>query len=176
MWLLARPLRAVPPLVITLLGVLLAGDAVLLVRRHPWAAAAAVILAALCDALDGAVAVLADRASMLGARADAVADRLADMAFAAVLWRCGVPWPVALACAVAALGVDLLRRLRRIADRITAGERPTWTICAVLACGAAAVTTATWPVLACAAVWLAAGAVALGQLAAPSKPARSASS
>jgi CDP-diacylglycerol--glycerol-3-phosphate 3-phosphatidyltransferase len=163
-WLLARPLRAVPPIALTALGVLLAADAVLLAGPVPAAAAGAVVLSVLCDALDGAVAVLASRASRFGARADAVADRLCDAAFAAVLWRCGVPWPVALACGVAACAVDVLRRVRRVPSRITAGERPTWTICTVLACGSAAVTSQAWPVLVCAAVWLAAGVIALGQL------------
>lgn len=166
-WVLARPLRAVPPVALTALGVLLAADAVLLAGPAPWAAAAAVVLAALCDALDGAVAVIASRISQFGARADAVADRLSDAAFAAVLWRCGVPWPVALACGAAAWGVDVLRRVRRVRSRITAGERPSWTICAALACGSAAVTPAQWPVLACAAVWLALGAFASGQLLRP---------
>jgi CDP-diacylglycerol--glycerol-3-phosphate 3-phosphatidyltransferase len=164
MWLLARPLRGVPPTVFTALGVLLAGDAVLLAHRHPWPAAVSVVLAALCDGLDGAVAVVADRATPAGARADAVADRLTDAAFAAVLWRCGVPWAVALACGGVAVGVDVLRRLRRVPDRITVGERPTWTICAALGCGAAALSAASWPVLVCAAVWLGAGAVALVQV------------
>jgi CDP-diacylglycerol--glycerol-3-phosphate 3-phosphatidyltransferase len=163
-WLLARPLRAVPPIALTALGVLLAADAVLLAGPLPAAAAGAVVLSVLCDALDGAVAMLASRVSRFGARADAVADRLCDAAFAAVLWRCGVPWPVALACAAAAWGVDILRRVRRVPSRITAGERPTWTICTVLACGSAALTSQAWPVLVCAAVWLAAGVIALGQL------------
>jgi hypothetical protein len=64
-----------------------------------------------------------------------------------------------------AVGVDLGRRLRRVPSRITAGERPTWAVCAVLACGSAAVTSAQWPVLACAAVWSAAGLAALVQVA-----------
>ncbi len=91
MWWLARPLRRVPPTAITVVGVVLAADAVLLGRSWPAAAAVAVLAAVLCDGLDGAVAVVADRATSAGARADAVADRLADVAFAAVLWRCGVP-------------------------------------------------------------------------------------
>jgi CDP-diacylglycerol--glycerol-3-phosphate 3-phosphatidyltransferase len=117
--------------------------------------------------LDGAVAVTAQRATRFGAAADAIADRVADVAFAAVLWRCGVSWPVALAAAAVAVGIDLLRRLRRVPDRITVGERPTWTVCAVLAAGSSAVTDAQWPVLACAAVWLAAGGVGLAQIGRP---------
>ncbi len=164
MWALARPLRAVPPTAVTTLGVLLALDAVLLARGHPWAAAVAVLLAALCDGLDGAIAVVADRASRGGAVADAVADRLADVAFAAVLWRCGGPWWLAGACGAGAVGVDVLRRLRRVPARITVAERPTWTVCAILAAGSSAVTAAPWPVLVCAVVWLAAALIGLVQI------------
>jgi phosphatidylglycerophosphate synthase len=164
MWWLARPLTGVPPTAITALGVVLAADAVLLARAHPWAAAAAVLVAVLCDGLDGAVAVVADRASRFGARSDAVADRIGDLAFAAVLWRCGVPLAFAAACGAFSVGIDGLRRLRRVPARITVGERPTWAICAILACGASAVTSALWPVVVCAAVWVAAGVVGLLQV------------
>jgi hypothetical protein len=75
-----------------------------------------------------------------------------------------VPGGVAIACAAVALAIDTLRRLRRVPERITVAERPTWTVCTVLACSSAAVTSAQWPVLVCAAVWLAAGAVGLAQL------------
>jgi phosphatidylglycerophosphate synthase len=175
MWWLARPLRRVPPTVITALGLLLAGGAVVLAGSRPAVAAGVVVLAAVCDGLDGAVAVLTDRATAFGARADAIADRLTDVAFAAVLWRCGAPWELAVGCGVLAVAVDVLRRLRRTPSRITAGERPTWTVCAALAGGSAAVTSADWPVLVCGSVWVAAGVVALGQIARPfqlGRPAR----
>jgi CDP-diacylglycerol--glycerol-3-phosphate 3-phosphatidyltransferase len=167
LWWLGRPLRLVPPLVITGAGVVLAMSAVVAADAAPGAAAALVVVAALCDGLDGAVAVVADRATVHGARADAVADRLADACFAAVLWRCGVPWGLAVGCGALALGVDGLRRLRRTPARITVGERPTWTICAALAAASAALTPARWPVLVCAAVWAAAGLVATCQIARP---------
>ena len=161
MWWVARPLRRVPPTWITAVGVLLSFDAVLLAGSVPAAAAGVVVGAALCDGLDGAVAV--------------VADRIADVAFAAVLWRCGAPWGLAVACGALAVGVDLFRRIRRTPERITVGERPTWTVCAALAACSAAVTAADWPVLVCAAVWAGAGLVALAQIARPfqvSRPAR----
>lgn len=164
LWRVARPLSVVPPLAITVLGVLLAGDAVLLARSEPAAATAAVLLAVLCDGLDGAVAVLADRATPLGARADALADRLSDIAFVMVLWRCGAPWPVAVACAVLAVAIDILRRVRRVPAKITVAERPTWTICAMAACVSSAATSAGWPVLVCTAVWLAFGVVGMTQI------------
>jgi CDP-diacylglycerol--glycerol-3-phosphate 3-phosphatidyltransferase len=166
MWRVARPLVRwrVPPTYITLLGILLALDAVLLAGSLPWAAAIAVVAAVVCDGVDGAVAVLADRASRSGAAADAIADRVADVAFAAVLWRCGVPWWLAVVAGLLAVSVDGARRLRAVPARVTVAERPTWTICAVLASGSAAVTSAQWPVLVCAAVWVTAGAVGLGQV------------
>lgn len=164
MWLLARPVRLVPPTLITALGALLALDAVLFAGSLPWAAFGAVLAAALCDGLDGAVAVVADRASRAGAVADAVADRSSDVAFAAVLWRCGAPWELALACGAAAVGVDGLRRVLRRPARITVAERPTFTICAALAAAAAALSAASWPVVVCAVVWLVACGIALLQL------------
>jgi CDP-diacylglycerol--glycerol-3-phosphate 3-phosphatidyltransferase len=164
-WRIARPLSAVPPTLITVAGVLLAVDAVLLATSAPWGAALAVAAAALCDALDGAVAVVADRATRAGAVADAVADRVCDVAFAAVLWRCGAPWGLALVCGALAVGVDALRRLRQVPARITVAERPTFTICAVLAAGSAAVTDVRWPVLVSAGVWALAGVVGLVQVA-----------
>jgi phosphatidylglycerophosphate synthase len=169
MWWLARPLTRVPPTAFTVLGAVLALDAVLLAAAHPWAAAIAVVAAVACDGLDGAVAVLADRATRGGALADALADRLADLAFAAVLWRCGVPWWAALVCGALAVAVDGVRRLRAVQARITVAERATWTVCTVLACGSATVTPARWPVLVCAGVWAAAGVIGLGQVLAPQR-------
>ena len=166
LWTLAGPAArlGVAPTAVTVLGVLLAGAAVLTTAAVPVAALLLVVAAAVCDGLDGAVAVLAERATPAGARADAVADRLVDALFAAVLWRCGVPAWLAVIAAVTAVGVDLLRRARHVPTVITVGERPTWTVCAALACLCAALSDARWPVLICAAVWLAAGAVAAGQL------------
>jgi CDP-diacylglycerol--glycerol-3-phosphate 3-phosphatidyltransferase len=172
MWWLARPLRRVPPTAITVVGVGLAAAAVGLAADAPGAAVVLVFAAGLCDSLDGAVAVLGGTASHSGAIADAVADRVTDVAFAAVLWRCGAPWPLALACAASAVGVDCLRRVRHVPWRITVGERPTWTIDAALACLVHAVADARWPVVVCAAVWLAAGGTALAQLLTTTRPER----
>jgi hypothetical protein len=70
-------------------------------------------------------------------------------------------------CGLLALAVDGLRRVRRVPDRITVGERPTWTVCAALAAVSAASTSADWPVAICAGVWAAAGVIALVQIARP---------
>lgn len=168
MWTLARPLSraGVPPTAITVAGVVLAIDAVLLAAPLPLVASALVFASALCDGLDGAVAVVAGRATRAGALADALADRIADCAFALVIWRCGAPlWLAALAG-----GISLVHEAVRalvggvLRTTVTMGERPTRVACAGIAGIAAAVSEAGWPATACAAVWSGAGLIALGQL------------
>ena len=169
LWWLARPLArwGVPPTLLTVFGVVLASDALFLASATPLAAAACVVLAVVCDGLDGAVAIVGAGGSRGGALADAIADRIADAVFALVIWRVGAPLWLAVCAAALAVGVDGLRRLRGGAVRalITVGERPTWMICATLACLSAAVSKATWPPTICAAVACAAGVIALGQVA-----------
>ncbi len=166
-WALAGPLRAVPPMAITVLGAVLAVDALLLAATQPWTALVLVLLATACDALDGAVALLSGRATRAGALADRIADRVADTAFALVIWRCGAPFPLAVAAAVLSLGSELLRELRGgpLRVRITVAERPTRVICTVLACAGAGVSSASWPASVCAVVWVVLAAVGLAQLA-----------
>jgi CDP-diacylglycerol--glycerol-3-phosphate 3-phosphatidyltransferase len=162
MWALARPFAAarVPPTAITVAGAGLAVAAPVVAGRLPSVALALVLGAALCDGLDGAVAVVGGRASRSGAVADAIADRVADTAFALVLWRFGAPLWLALLAA----GLSLTQELGRRRVVITVAERPTRVICTALACAAAAVSGATWPATVCAAVWVGATVVALGQL------------
>lgn len=166
MWRLAGPLARwrVPATAITALGVLLALDAVVLAPTLPWAAVLAVLAAGVCDGLDGAVAVLVDRTTRYGAAADAIADRISDAAFAAVLWRCGAPWPLALLAGALAWAVDLLRRWRRVPARLTVAERPSWAVCTVLAGVSATLSDARWPVVVCAAVWIVLGVVGVAQV------------
>jgi phosphatidylglycerophosphate synthase len=164
LWTVARPLVAlrVPPTAVTTLGIGLAVAGPFLAGRWPLAALALVLAAALADGLDGAVAVVGGRATLLGAVLDHVADRVADTAFALVLWRCGAPLWLALVAA----GLSLVQELSRRRVVITVAERPTRVICTVLACAAAAVSDAEWPATVCAAVWVGVTVVALAQLAA----------
>lgn len=166
MWAGGRVLAraGVPPTAVTVAGVVTAAGAVALAADRPVAAGLAVVGAAVCDGLDGATAVVAQRQSRSGRVADAIADRLCDGAFAAVLSRRGVPAPVAAAAVASAWGVDTLRRVRRVPDRVTVAERPTFTICAALACVSAPVTRGTWPARLSAGVWIGAGAVGIVQL------------
>ena len=149
---------------LTVAGALLAVDAALFAARWPWVALALIVASVLCDALDGAVASLSGAASASGAAADRVADRISDLAFALVLWRCGAPLWLAVAAGLLMLAVEVVRG-RVDATAITVAERPTRTICAVLACASAGVSVAAWPATACAAVWVAAHLLALAQLA-----------
>ena len=162
MWTLARPLAEarVPPAAITAAGVLLAVDAPLLAARLPLVALVLVLAAALCDGLDGAVALLQGRTTRAGAVADTIADRIADTAFALVIWQAGAPLWLALVAAALSVGLELARRR----PLITVAERPTRVICTALACVSAAISDAAWPPTVCAAVWVAATLVAFVQI------------
>lgn len=161
-WTLARPLAAsrARPGAITVVGVVLAVGAPLFAARLPLAALVLVLAAALCDGLDGAVALLQGRTTRAGARADAAADRIADTAFALVIWQAGAPLWLAVLAATLSAGLELARR----GPAITVAERPTRVICTALACISAAISDATWPPTVCAAVWVASTVVAFGQL------------
>jgi CDP-diacylglycerol--glycerol-3-phosphate 3-phosphatidyltransferase len=165
-WSVARPLRAVPPSAVTVVGALLAIDALLLAADQPWVALVLVLVATWCDALDGAIAILAHRASAAGAMADKIADRIADSAFALTIWRCGAPLWLAVVAGASSLVLEAVRELlggaRR--TRITVAERPTRVICTVLACGAAGVSSAIWPPTVCAAVWACLGVIGIAQV------------
>ncbi|WP_375487532.1 CDP-alcohol phosphatidyltransferase family protein [uncultured Jatrophihabitans sp.] len=166
MWAGGRVLAraGVPPTAVTCAGVALAGSSVALARTRPVLAGVAVVGAAVCDGLDGATAVVGDRATRSGRIADAVADRVCDGAFAAVLWRRGAPAWAAASAAGSAWGVDTLRRVRHVPSRITVAERPTFTVCAMLACESVVLTRRGWPARLSAAVWIGAGAVGVVQL------------
>ena len=166
MWTGGRVLSiaGIPPTAVTGAGVALAFTSVALADARPVPAGIGVVGAAVCDGLDGATAVVSGRATRSGALADAVADRICDGAFAAVLWRRGAPAWSAVAAAGAAWGVDTLRRVRRVPDRVTVAERPTFTICAAMACASSALVRQRWPAQLSVSVWLAACVVGVAQL------------
>lgn len=124
----ARPLaaRRVPPdlvtalAVVTGLGVLLAARADLLV-----VAAVLLVLSALLDGLDGAVAVLSSRVSPHGRALDQVADRVVEVLWLGAAVAVGCPvWLAVLAGAVIA-GLEGWRVALGRLVRVTAAERPT---------------------------------------------------
>lgn len=145
---LARPLAraGVGPMLLTGWGVVAGAFAVGLADlggRWALAAALVVVVSGVLDGLDGAVAVLTDRATRLGFVLDSVADRLVDGLYLVALWRLGAP---AGACVAAGAAVGLLEytRARAVAAGmreigvVTVGERPTRVIvtaATLLCCG-----------------------------------------
>jgi CDP-diacylglycerol--glycerol-3-phosphate 3-phosphatidyltransferase len=168
-WRMAQPLAdiRVHPLALTCAGLVLAVDAPFFVRRLPWVALVFILLSVLADGLDGAVAIMRDRASRFGAVADKVADRIADVAFVVVIWRCGAPAVLTLITGAAVVLVEVVREVRggRLLAALTVAERPSRATCAVLACLCLAVSPASWPATVCAAVLLSLSLIGLGQLA-----------
>jgi len=129
--------------------------------------AALVLLAALADGLDGAVAVLTGRASRLGYVYDSVADRLGEAAWLAALWIAGAP-PWLVVAAGAASWLQEYARARATAAGmseigvVTVAERPTRALLALF--GLLLATFAPVVATVFAAVWLAMTVVALAQL------------
>jgi CDP-diacylglycerol--glycerol-3-phosphate 3-phosphatidyltransferase len=132
-WLLVVHVLAVPlarwqvaPTAVTVVGVGVAGLALV---SGPLVAAVLVVLAALCDGLDGAIALRRGVAGRPHATSiDHTADRLTDVVFAGALWHAGASWLVAAAAAVTTLGYEAVRTRMRSSGRdvaaVTVGERP----------------------------------------------------
>jgi CDP-diacylglycerol--glycerol-3-phosphate 3-phosphatidyltransferase len=132
---LARPLArlGVPPDVVTLLGLAVSGAVVWLgALGDRWVLLAAFVVGAsgVLDSLDGAIAVLADRATAWGAVLDSVVDRCSDVLYLVALWLVGAP---AWACVAAGVVVLVQEYARARATAVgmddvgvvTVGERPT---------------------------------------------------
>ncbi len=106
------------------------------------AGAALVLLSALADSVDGAVAVITGRASKLGFVYDSLADRLSELAWLAGLKVIGVPGWLVVVCGAVAWLHEYLRARAAAAGMseiglITAAERPTRVVFAVLGFGLA---------------------------------------
>ncbi len=168
---LAAPLAAarVPPDLVTALGLLAAGGATLAAsgtgERRGVVVAGLVVLSALMDGLDGAVAVRTGRVTDRGARLDAAADRAGEACFGGALWLLGAPWWLAAAGVAAGWAVEFVRHRARRGGRpdvmvVTVGERPTRVAVTAMFALATAVLTATdgW---AAPETWATAGAGAL---------------
>ncbi|WET76784.1 CDP-alcohol phosphatidyltransferase family protein [Amycolatopsis sp. QT-25] len=167
MQVLARPVLGVPPDVLTGVGVLCAAAAVPTASAGGWWLWLALVLlvaTGVFDGLDGAVALLTGKARPAGAVLDAVADRITELCFTAVLFVLGAPstW-----CAGLAISFLLHEYLRvraqaagmRGAGAITVAERPTRLIVAAVAVTGSALAPAGapwsgWPwAPTCAVVW-----------------------
>jgi phosphatidylglycerophosphate synthase len=162
--------RRVAPSAVTTAGLVLCWcvpPVVSLGRAGAALGAVLVLLAALADGLDGAVAVVSGRASRLGYVYDSVADRLGEVAWLLAFWLAGAPgWLVVTAGAVSSL--QEYARARATAAGmseigvVTVAERPTRVLIAVFGLLAAAVVPVAGTVAA--AVWLGLAVVGLVQL------------
>jgi phosphatidylglycerophosphate synthase len=133
--------------------------------------AALVLLAALADTLDGAVAVLSGRATRLGYVLDSVSDRIGEAAWLAAFWVGGGQAWVVVAAGAASWLHEYARARATAAGMneigaVTVGERPTRVLIAVFGLLTAGVSGHAALVLTVAAsVWLALAVIGLGQLA-----------
>lgn len=132
---LARPLArlGVHPDVVTLASAWLAGVVVVLAELEGrwWIAAGLlIVLSGLVDNLDGAVAVLEDRATRRGYVLDSVVDRVCDALFLLAVVLAGCPGWLAVTCGFAVFLLEYLRARAGNAgggevELITVAERPT---------------------------------------------------
>jgi phosphatidylglycerophosphate synthase len=129
------------PGMVTMAGVVLsAAVPVAAIYRGPWlfAAAALVLLAALADSADGAVAVMTNRTSRLGAFDDSVADRITEAAWLLALWLVGAQGLLVAASGALAWLHEYIRARSIVAGMtgigmVTTAERPTRVIVAFVA-------------------------------------------
>jgi CDP-diacylglycerol--glycerol-3-phosphate 3-phosphatidyltransferase len=143
----------VTPTGVTLIGLLLSAGvpvSAATLGAGAFAAAGLVLVSAVADSLDGAVAVLGGRGSRLGQVYDAVADRLSEACWLTALWLLGAPgWLVAFGGAVCWLHEYVRARAgvagMREVGAVTVAERPTRVIVVViglLICGAVGLVSA----------------------------------
>jgi CDP-diacylglycerol--glycerol-3-phosphate 3-phosphatidyltransferase len=168
----------VRPGTVTLLGLLLSlAVPVAAVWRGAYffAAAGLVLLAALADSTDGAVAVMSARASRLGAFDDGLADRVGEAAWLTALFLVGGHGAVVVACGAVSWLHEYVRASAGRAGMadigvVTVNERPTRVIAVIAALTLGGLTWMANPrlvpgvVTVVLAVWLLLGVLALIRL------------
>ncbi len=166
------------PATVTVIGLLLSLAVPVLVNQGYWwalAAAGVVVLSALADSVDGAVAVTTGRTSRLGFVYDSIADRISELAWLAGLKLLGVPGWLVVVCAAIAWLHEYLRARAVAAGMsdvgvVTAAERPTRVVFAVLGLGLGGIAgLITKPLAAgtatgATAIWVLFGLIGLAQL------------
>ena len=135
MYLLARPFAVarVPPDVLTLGGLLISALLVpVAAQGGRWLLLAAVVTAVsgVADNIDGAVAVLTDRATRFGYVLDSLVDRVSDALYLVALWLAGAPATLCVAGGALMVLQEYLRARAGNAGMgeigvVTVWERPT---------------------------------------------------
>lgn len=173
---LAR-VRAQPSLVTTIGVVLCLAVPLVAARRGAWPllAAVLVVLGAMADSVDGAIAIITNRVTRLGYVYDSVADRIGEACWLLALWLLGARgWLVATCGALAWLHEYLRARAAAVGMAelgvLTMAERPTRATLVVIGLalgGVSGILTGALPagtVTVVAAVWALLGLVGLAQL------------
>jgi CDP-diacylglycerol--glycerol-3-phosphate 3-phosphatidyltransferase len=131
------------PTAVTALGLLLSAAVPLIVLpRGPWLflAAVLVLLSALADSADGAVAIVTGRTSRIGSFYDALADRVSEACWLLALWLVGAHGLAVVACGGLAWLHEYARARASLSGlpglgAVTVAERPTRVIAVILALG-----------------------------------------
>jgi phosphatidylglycerophosphate synthase len=129
-----------PPGAVTVAGVvasLLVPVAVLVDGTGLFVAAGLVLVAAIADSADGAVAVISSRTSPLGSFYDSVADRVGEASWLLGLWLAGVPGVLVTGCGALAWLHEYARARAAVSGmtgigEVTVAERPTRVILVIL--------------------------------------------
>jgi phosphatidylglycerophosphate synthase len=143
--------RGLHPHVVTGVGLCLSASVPLLATTGGWAAIAAapvLVCCGLADSVDGAVAVLSQRATRFGALLDSLADRLGEVLFLTALVFLGAPPALAVAAGVAGYLVEYVRARAAALGMaglgvVTVFERPIRIIVTAFAVGLAGVAQLT---------------------------------
>lgn len=166
----------VRPAAVTVVGFALAGTAIYLAGRHGvWMLAAAVLVLAgvFTHTVDTAVGLLSPRTTRLSIIREAMAARLAEVAWLVAFWVVGVAGPVVVACGLVTGLHEYLRTQALVAGatRVTVqtiGDRSTRAGAAVIGLGLAGLAGPDLDagiLTVAAAVWLLLGVLGLSQLA-----------
>ncbi|GAA2627746.1 CDP-alcohol phosphatidyltransferase family protein [Paractinoplanes durhamensis] len=131
--------KRIGPSAVTTGGLILCFGVPALAPLSGWglvAGAILVLLAALADTLDGAVAVVTGKASRLGYVYDSVADRLGEAAWLLAFWLAGAPGGLVVAAGAASWLHEYVRARATAAGMteigvVTVAERPVRVIVAI---------------------------------------------
>ncbi|GAA0567377.1 CDP-alcohol phosphatidyltransferase family protein [Paractinoplanes ferrugineus] len=162
--------KRIGPSAVTTAGLILCLAVPAVVSLGRWgtlAGAVVVLLAALADSLDGAVAVITGKASRLGYVYDSVADRIGEGTWLLAFWLAGAPGLVVAAAGAVSWLQEYARARATAAGMseigvVTVAERPTRVILTIF--GLLLGALYEWLITPVVIVWIALSVVGLAQL------------